>query len=65
MDDDAILRMDALEIPTTAGFLTVEAEDYNGAILVLEEHHISVTRLCSDVKMSGSRNGFALATRYR
>ena len=61
VDDDDILRMDVIEILEQAGFHTLEAETGDQAILVLEQHHLDVTLLFSDVEMPGSRNGFALA----
>lgn len=61
VDDDAILRMDVAEILEAAGFRTLEAEDGDAALTVLEQHHLDVTLLFSDVEMPGSRDGFALA----
>lgn len=61
VDDDDVLRMDVAEILEQAGFETLEAPDGDEAIVVLEQHHLNVTLLFSDVEMPGSRNGFALA----
>ena len=61
VDDDGLLRMDIAEILEHAGFRTLEAEDGDAAILVLEERHLDIVLLFSDVEMPGSRNGFALA----
>lgn len=61
VDDDDILRMDVVEMLEHAGFHTLEAETGDQAMLVLEQHHLDVTLLFSDVEMPGSRNGFALA----
>lgn len=61
VDDDAILRMDVAEILEQAGFRTLDAEDGDEAMTVLEQHHLDVTLLFSDVEMPGSRDGFALA----
>ena len=61
VDDDGLLRMDVCEILEQAGFRTLEAEDGDAAILVLERQHLDVTLMFSDVEMPGSRNGFALA----
>jgi CheY-like chemotaxis protein len=61
VDDDPILRLDVAEILAAAGFRTLEAEDGDAAIAVLEQHHLDVALLFSDVEMPGSRDGFALA----
>ncbi len=61
VDDDGILRMDVADILEEAGFRTMEAEDGDAAILVLEQHHLDIVLLFSDVEMPGSRDGFALA----
>lgn len=61
VDDDAILRMDVAELLENAGFRTLEAEDGDAALSVLEQHHLDVALLFSDVEMPGSRDGFALA----
>ena len=61
VDDDGLLRMDTAEILEQAGFRTLEAEDGDAAIVVLEQHHLDIVLLFSDVDMPGSRDGFALA----
>ncbi len=61
VDDDGLLRMDVAEILEHAGFRTMEAEDGDAAILMLEQHHLDIVLMFSDVEMPGSRNGFALA----
>lgn len=61
VDDDAVLRMDVAELLEHAGFRTLEAEDGDAALSVLEQHHLDVALLFSDVEMPGSRDGFALA----
>ena len=61
VDDDGLLRMDVAEILGQVGFRTLEAGDGDEAIEVLEQHHLDVTLLFSDVEMPGSRDGFALA----
>ena len=61
VDDDDLLRMDTAEILEQAGFRTFAAEDGDAAILVLEQHHLDIVLLFSDVEMPGSRDGFALA----
>ena len=61
VDDDELLRMDTAEILEQAGFRAFAAEDGDAAILVLEQHHLDIVLLFSDVEMPGSRDGFALA----
>ena len=61
VDDDELLRMDTADILQQAGFRTLEAEDGDAAILVLEQRHLDIVLLFSDVDMPGSRDGFALA----
>lgn len=61
VDDDELLRMDVAEILEHAGFRLMEAESGDAAIAVLEQHHLDIAVLFSDVEMPGSRNGFALA----
>ncbi|WP_092045604.1 response regulator [Methylobacterium pseudosasicola] len=61
VDDDALIRMDALDILSEAGFRTFEAADGDQAMAVLGQHHASIVLLFTDVQMPGSRNGFAVA----
>ncbi|WP_237477204.1 response regulator [Lichenibacterium dinghuense] len=61
VDDDDILRMDVSDLLAGLGFRTLEAADGDAAILMLEQRHLDVTLLFSDVEMPGSRDGFALA----
>jgi CheY-like chemotaxis protein len=61
VDDDALLRVDVADILEQAGFRTMEADDGDAAILVLEQHHLDIALMFSDVEMPGSRDGFALA----
>lgn len=61
VDDDGMIRMDALDILEEAGFRTFEASDGDAAMVILAEHHASIVLLFTDVQMPGSRNGFAVA----
>jgi CheY-like chemotaxis protein len=61
VDDDALIRMDALDILSEAGFRTFEAVDGDQAIAVLGQHHESIALLFTDVQMPGARDGFAVA----
>ena len=53
--------METADILEQAGFRTMEAEDGDAATLLLEQHHLDIALMFSDVDMPGSRNGFALA----
>ncbi|WP_267422661.1 response regulator [Methylobacterium sp. GC_Met_2] len=61
VDDDGLIRMDALDILEEAGFRTLEACDGDAAMEVLAQHHAAIVLLFTDVQMPGSRNGFAVA----
>ena len=61
VDDDGLIRMETADILEQAGFRTMEAEDGDAAILLLEQHHLDIALMFSDVDMPGSRNGFVLA----
>lgn len=61
VDDDGLIRMTVLDILEDAGFRTLEAENGDRAIAVLEQHQASIVLLFTDVQMPGSRDGFALA----
>ncbi|MEE7451310.1 response regulator [Methylobacterium radiotolerans] len=60
-DDDALVRMTALDILEDAGFRTFEAENAEDALVVLREHHASIVVLFTDVNMPGPMDGFGLA----
>lgn len=61
VDDDAFIRMDALDILVDAGFSPLEACDADSALKILEEYGDRIQLLFTDVQMPGSRDGFALA----
>jgi CheY-like chemotaxis protein len=61
VDDDGLIRMDAMYMLEDAGFQTFEASDGDRAMVLLAEHHASIVLLFTDVQMPGSRNGFAVA----
>lgn len=61
-DDDGLIRMDACDILTDAGFRTFEAPHADEALKILGEHHASIVLLFTDVEMPpGTIDGFALA----
>ncbi|MGU3663863.1 response regulator [Methylobacterium sp. A49B] len=61
VDDDGLIRMDAMDILGDAGFRTFEACDGDRAMALLDREHASIVLLFTDVQMPGSRDGFALA----
>jgi CheY-like chemotaxis protein len=61
VDDDALIRMSAMDILEDAGFRTFEAPDGDAAMALLAEQHVVIVLLFTDVQMPGSRNGFAVA----
>ena len=61
VDDDGLVRFNAIDILEEAGFRTFSAKDGDEAMVLLAEHHASIVLLFTDVKMPGSRDGFAVA----
>jgi CheY-like chemotaxis protein len=61
VDDDGLIRMDAMDMLEDAGFRTFEASDGDTAIALLAQNHTLIVLLFTDVQMPGSRDGFAVA----
>jgi CheY-like chemotaxis protein len=61
VDDDPIIRMDAADILTDAGFQTHEAANVSEALEMLEASGDNIQLLFTDVQMPGDENGFDLA----
>lgn len=61
VEDEALIRMDAVDMLEQAGFRTLEARSGDEAHVLLLRHHQDVVLLFTDVQMPGSRDGFALA----
>jgi CheY-like chemotaxis protein len=61
VDDDGLIRMDAMYILQDAGFRTFEAADGDEAMVLLAREQASIVLLFTDVQMPGSRDGFAVA----
>ena len=61
VDDDGLIRMDAMDMLEDAGFRTFEASDGDAAIALLARNHALIVLLFTDVQMPGSRDGFAVA----
>ncbi|MCJ2132969.1 response regulator [Methylobacterium sp. J-026] len=61
VDDDGLIRMDAMDILAEAGFRTFEASDGDAAMALLAREQALIVLLFTDVQMPGSRDGFAVA----
>lgn len=64
VEDDALLRMLAVEIVEEAGFMAIEAADADEAITLLECRS-DIALLLTDIDMPGSMNGLKLAHAVR
>ena len=64
VEDDALLRMLAVEIVEEAGFMAIEAADADEAITLLECRS-DIELLLTDIDMPGSMNGLKLAHAVR
>ena len=61
VDDDGLIRMDAVGILEDAGFEVLDAPSADHALVLLEENWAGLQLLFTDVHMPGTREGFALA----
>jgi CheY-like chemotaxis protein len=64
VEDDAILRLHALDIVAEAGFTAIEAKNADEAIAILELRS-DIALLFTDVNMPGSMDGLKLAHAVR
>jgi CheY-like chemotaxis protein len=65
VEDDALLRMHAIDLVEAAGFVAIEARDADEAIAILEQRS-DITMLFTDVHMPpGSMDGVKLAHAVR
>lgn len=64
VEDDAILRLHALDIVEEAGFTAIEAKNADEAITILEKRS-DIVLLFTDVNMPGSMDGLKLAHAVR
>ena len=64
VEDEFLLRMDAVEMITAAGFEVVEAENADQAIEILEAR-FDITVVFTDIQMPGSMDGLKLARAIR
>lgn len=61
VDDDGLIRMDAVDILERAGYATLEAQTGDQALDLLRRCHQDVSVLFTDVRMPGAHDGFSLA----
>ena len=64
VEDELLLRMDAIDVIAAAGFDVVEAGDADEAINVLESRR-DITVVFTDIQMPGSMDGLKLARAVR
>ena len=64
VEDESLLRMDAVEMIRSAGFDVVEAENADDAIEILEVRR-DITVVFTDIQMPGSMDGLKLARAVR
>ena len=64
VEDDFLIRMDAIDMIRSGGFDVVEAKDADEAIEILE-HRLDITVVFTDVHMPGSMDGLKLAAAIR
>ncbi|RFC62586.1 response regulator [Fulvimarina endophytica] len=62
VEDEPILRMDAVDLVEDAGYMALEASNADEAMEILRNHP-SIRVLFTDVEMPGSMNGIELAER--
>jgi two-component system, response regulator PdtaR len=64
VEDEFLIRMDAVDMIRSAGFDVVEAENADEAISILEGRR-DITVIFTDVQMPGSMDGLKLAAAVR
>jgi CheY-like chemotaxis protein len=64
VEDEFLIRMDAVDMVRTAGFGVVEAENADEAITILEDRP-DITVVFTDIQMPGSMDGLKLAAAIR
>lgn len=64
VDDEPLLRMLAVDIMEEAGFVALEANDADEAIVILESR-FDIVLLLTDINMPGSMDGLKLAHAVR
>ncbi len=64
VEDDLLIRIDAVDMVRSLGFDVVEAENAGAAVLVLEKR-FDVVAVFTDIQMPGSMDGIKLAAAVR
>ncbi len=64
VEDDALLRILAVEVVEAAGFTAIEARDADEAVVLLESR-ADITLVFTDINMPGSMDGLKLAHAVR
>jgi len=64
VEDDSLLRMDAVQMIEEAGFQVLEADNADQAIALLEQRS-DINVVFTDIQMPGSMDGFKLAHAIR
>ena len=64
VEDEFLIRMDAVDMIRAAGFEVVEAANADEAILILEDR-LDITVVFTDIHMPGSMDGLKLAAAIR
>lgn len=60
VEDEAIIRMNAVDIVEDAGYIALEASNANDALVILRSRR-DIAAVFTDVVISGSRSGLRLA----
>lgn len=64
VEDDSLLRMDAVQMIEEAGFQVLEADNADQAVALLERRS-DINVVFTDIQMPGSMDGFKLAHAIR
>jgi two-component system, response regulator PdtaR len=64
-EDEALMRMVAVEVLNAQGFVTIEASHAAAALKICESRADEVDVLFTDIRMPGRMNGLELAHRVR
>jgi two-component system, response regulator PdtaR len=64
VEDEFLIRMDAVDMIRAAGFDVIEAANADEAILILEDR-LDITVVFTDIHMPGSMDGLKLAAAIR
>jgi two-component system, response regulator PdtaR len=64
VEDDILIRIDAIDMIRSGGFEAVEAKDADEAIEILERR-LDITVVFTDINMPGSMDGLKLAAAIR